>query len=216
MKKQVRNLLALGCAALLLAGCGQIPKEDIGAVVGAGLGGLAGSVIGDGGGQLVAIGVGTLLGAMMGAEVGKSLDRADKLALAQAQQNALESGVSGSKTTWKNPDSGNSGEEKVLYDCVFNHILKLSIQENFTSVAIPAINAEVSGFPTSVSTSVIVEAVKDFLDKSPSPSSLQEVHLVDNRQESGEAFVSAIEKQFKTSQPPTTHGQNADLSAIKG
>ena len=113
-------------------------------------------------------------------------------------------------------DSGNSGEEKVLYDCVFNHILKLSIQENFTSVAIPAINAEVSGFPTSVSTSVIVEAVKDFLDKSPSPSSLQEVHLVDNRQESGEAFVSAIEKQFKTSQPPTTHGQNADLSAIKG
>ena len=110
MKKQVRNLLALGCAALLLAGCGQIPKENIGAVVGAGLGGLAGSVIGDGGGQLVAIGVGTLLGAMMGAEVGKSLDRADRLALAQAQHNALEYGVSGSRTTWANPDSGNSGE----------------------------------------------------------------------------------------------------------
>ena len=114
---------------------------------------------------------------------------------------------------WKN---GNSGEEKVLYDCVFNHILTLSIQENFTSVAIPAISAGVFGFPISVSTSVIVGAVKDFLDKSPSPSSLQEVHLIDNRQESGQEFVSAIEKQFKTSQPPTTHEQNVDLRTIKG
>ena len=103
--------LALTLLAVLVSGCGgEIAKEDIGALVGAGLGGLAGSVIGDGGGQLVAVGVGTLIGAIMGSEVGKSLDRADKLALAQAQQDALESGVSGSKTAWKNPDSGNSGE----------------------------------------------------------------------------------------------------------
>ena len=110
MRKRFMKMLGLTLAMVFVVGCGQIPKEDIGAVVGAGLGGLAGSVIGDGGGQLVAIGVGTLLGAMMGAEVGKSLDRADKLALAQAQQEALEHGKSGVKTTWKNPDSNNSGE----------------------------------------------------------------------------------------------------------
>ena len=111
MKSQFVKALALTLAAVLVSGCGgQLAKEEIGAVVGAGLGGLAGSFIGDGGGQLVAVGVGTLIGAIMGNEVGKSLDRADKLALAQAQQDALEHGKSGVKTTWKNPDSKNSGE----------------------------------------------------------------------------------------------------------
>ena len=111
MKSQFMCALVLTLAAVLVSGCGgHLAKEEIGAVVGAGLGGLAGSFIGDGGGQLVAVGVGTLLGAIMGSEVGKSLDRADRLALAQAQQDALEHGKSGVKTTWKNPDSANSGE----------------------------------------------------------------------------------------------------------
>ena len=109
MKQKLVKVLAVMLAAVVLAGCG-VPKEEIGTVVGAGLGGLAGSFIGDGGGQLVAVGVGTLVGAMMGSEIGKSLDRADKLALAHAQHEALEDGVSGSTTTWQNPDSGNSGE----------------------------------------------------------------------------------------------------------
>ena len=109
MSKKVMKVLGITLALLMLAGCG-IPKEDIGAVVGAGLGGLAGSFIGDGGGQLVAVGVGTLLGAFMGSEIGKSLDRADRLALAHAQHDALEYGKSGSTNTWSNPDSGNSGE----------------------------------------------------------------------------------------------------------
>ena len=111
MKRQIIKALALTLATVLVGGCGgDIAKEEIGALVGAGLGGLAGSFIGDGGGQLVAVAAGTLIGAIMGSEVGKSLDRADKLALAQAQHDALEYGVSGSKTAWKNPDSGNSGE----------------------------------------------------------------------------------------------------------
>ena len=112
MKKQVMSALVVLVAAVFLAGCGPsgIAKEEVGAIVGAGLGGLAGSFIGDGGGQLVAVGVGTMLGAIMGGEVGKSLDRADELALAHAQHEALENGVSGSTTTWQNPDSGHSGE----------------------------------------------------------------------------------------------------------
>ena len=111
MKKHLKSLLAVTFAAVLLTGCAaDIGKEEIGTLIGAGLGGIAGSFIGDGGGQLVAVGVGTMLGAILGNEVGKSLDRADRLAMAQAEQNALEYGNSGSGTTWRNPDSGNSGE----------------------------------------------------------------------------------------------------------
>ena len=111
MGKVSMKALALALTVALVAGCGQkIAKEEIGALVGAGLGGLAGSFVGDGGGQLVAVAVGTMVGAIMGIEVGKSLDRADRLAMSQAQQEALEHGKSGVKTTWKNPDSDNSGE----------------------------------------------------------------------------------------------------------
>ena len=110
MKKQVMNRLAVMLAAAMLVGCGQVAKEEAGALIGAGLGGLAGSFIGDGGGKLVAVGVGTMLGAIIGGETGKSLDRADKLAMAGAQHDALEYGASGSTTAWQNPDSGNSGE----------------------------------------------------------------------------------------------------------
>lgn len=110
MRNGFMNTLALVPAAAMLAGCGgQIAKEEVGAIVGAGLGGLAGSFIGDGGGQLVAVAVGTMVGAVMGAEVGKSLDRADRLALAEAQHTALEYGKSGSETAWNNPDSGTCG-----------------------------------------------------------------------------------------------------------
>ena len=110
MNRQVMRTLVVMLAVVMLVGCGQIAKEEVGAIIGAGLGGLAGSMIGDGGGQLVAVAVGTMLGAVMGSEVGKSLDKADRLAMAQAEQQALEFGVSGSSTPWNNPDSGNSGE----------------------------------------------------------------------------------------------------------
>ena len=110
MRRIVMRLLALCLAAALLAGCGEGVKQQVGALMGAGLGGLAGSFIGDGRGQLLAVGVGTLLGSLVGSEVGKSLDRADRLAMAQAQHEALENGESGSKRTWRNPDSDNSGE----------------------------------------------------------------------------------------------------------
>lgn len=111
MLKHWKRLPAVGLAAVMLAGCGgNAAKEEIGAVIGAGLGGVAGSFIGNGGGTLVAVGVGTLLGAILGSEAGKSLDRADRLAIAEAEQQALEYGRSGSGTRWRNPDSGNSGE----------------------------------------------------------------------------------------------------------
>ncbi len=97
--------------ALLLGACaqGQGQKQTGGTLLGAGLGALAGSQIGSGKGQLVAVALGALGGAFLGSEIGKSLDNADRAALGQSTQNALESGPSGQAVSWRNPDSGNYG-----------------------------------------------------------------------------------------------------------
>ena len=97
----------LGLAALALAGCSETvgQKQGLGAVAG----GVAGAQVGKGRGKLVATGAGAALGALIGSEVGKWLDRADRLALQHATQNALETAPSGTKSSWRNPDSGNSG-----------------------------------------------------------------------------------------------------------
>ena len=101
----------LGLAALALAGCSETvgQKQGLGTLLGAVAGGVAGAQVGKGRGKLVATGVGAALGALIGSEVGKSLDRADRLAMQHATQNTLETAPSGSTSTWRNPDSGNSG-----------------------------------------------------------------------------------------------------------
>lgn len=98
----------LAVAGLLLSGC-QNPKETGGAILGSVAGGVLGSNVGKGKGQLVATAVGAVAGAMVGAEIGKSLDRADRLAMERTTQGALEKSKSGQVSTWRNPDSGNSG-----------------------------------------------------------------------------------------------------------
>ncbi|MFZ5834964.1 MAG: RT0821/Lpp0805 family surface protein [Pseudomonadota bacterium] len=108
-----RSLSALmsGIMAITLVACdseaGQ--KQQVGTLLGAVGGALAGSAIGDGKGQMAAIAVGTLLGAGIGQEVGRSLDRADQLAMQQTMNSTLERAPSGQTSTWRNPDSGNSG-----------------------------------------------------------------------------------------------------------
>ena len=96
---------------LSLAACqqGELNKQTGGTIIGAGLGALVGSQIGSGGGQLAAVAVGTLAGAFLGSEVGKSLDRADRLAMQQTSQTALETPPTHQVSSWRNPDSGHSG-----------------------------------------------------------------------------------------------------------
>lgn len=96
------------CVALAACAQGR-EKETAGTIVGAGTGALIGSQLGSGKGQLAAIAIGTLMGAWAGNEVGKSLDRADKLAAQRTAQDALEYNKSGQTSTWRNPDSGHSG-----------------------------------------------------------------------------------------------------------
>lgn len=101
-------------AALTLGACannGQQlgTKQTVGGLLGAVGGAVAGSNIGGGKGRVAAVAVGTLLGAFVGSEIGKSLDNADKAAMAQTTHNALETQKVGTTSTWQNPDSGHSG-----------------------------------------------------------------------------------------------------------
>ena len=99
-------------APLALGGCQDFqnnPKTSVGTLAGAGLGGLAGAQFGKGSGQLAATAFGALAGAYLGNQVGRSLDRADQLAMQQTTQTTLETIPSGRASTWRNPDSGNYG-----------------------------------------------------------------------------------------------------------
>ncbi|NQW10999.1 MAG: glycine zipper 2TM domain-containing protein [Alphaproteobacteria bacterium] len=108
----IRKIAIVSIVAVGLASCadgGTGPKQTGGAILG-GLGGaVAGAQFGQGKGQLAAVVAGTLLGALIGSEVGRSLDKADKLAMARTTQNTLEAQPIGTTSTWVNPDSGNRG-----------------------------------------------------------------------------------------------------------
>ncbi len=106
---------ALLVAAVAVTGCQGTslennPKQTLGTIVGAGLGALAGSQFGGGKGQLAAVALGALAGAWVGSELGKSLDAADRGYMNKNAQDSLEYSRAGATSSWKNPDSGNSGK----------------------------------------------------------------------------------------------------------
>jgi surface antigen len=95
----------------LVAGCqnGQSdfgPKTGVGAALGAAGGGLLAAAVGGGG---TGIAAGVLLGGLAGGALGSSMDAQDRQIAARNSQNTLETAPSGTTTTWRNPDSGNSG-----------------------------------------------------------------------------------------------------------
>lgn len=83
-------------------------KEGLGTLGGAAVGGLLGSNIGKGSGRLAATAAGVVLGGFLGSEIGASLDKADRIALGNAETRAYAAPV-GQQITWNNPQSGNSG-----------------------------------------------------------------------------------------------------------
>jgi surface antigen len=104
-------IVALTAAALLLSACitPEAPKQGAGTLLGAVGGALAGANVGKGRGRLVAVAAGTVMGAFLGGEIGRSLDRADRVSIAKARQQAHFVPV-GEAIQWSNPDSGNHGE----------------------------------------------------------------------------------------------------------
>jgi len=109
--RKLGTMAAIAITSLGLIACAehQGPKERGGTVVGAIAGGLLGSTIGKGSGKVVAIGIGAILGGIIGSEVGKSLDRADRAYMQRTTQKSLETGQTGRRSTWRNPDSGHQG-----------------------------------------------------------------------------------------------------------
>ncbi|MEE2689885.1 MAG: RT0821/Lpp0805 family surface protein [Pseudomonadota bacterium] len=108
MAKKFVTLMAMTVLLVACAEHGMGQKEGAGTLVGAGVGALAGSQIGSGKGQLAAVAIGALLGAFAGKEIGKSLDKADRAALAGAAEKARTAPLK-ETISWSNPDSGNSG-----------------------------------------------------------------------------------------------------------
>lgn len=97
-------------SVLMLSGCQQNygEKQSLGTLLGAAGGALAGSQVGKGRGKLVAVALGTAIGGLMGNEVGQSLDRADRLAMQNAEKQALTTNF-GDPISWRNSKTGSSG-----------------------------------------------------------------------------------------------------------
>jgi len=109
--KKILLMVAM-VATVGLAGCESLQsggtKQTVGTAGGAILGGILGSKVGGGNGQLWATGAGALIGALVGSEIGKSLDRADRGYMANANERA-NSAPLGETISWNNPESGNRG-----------------------------------------------------------------------------------------------------------
>jgi surface antigen len=106
-----RTWILLMIPALILYGCATPmgPKETAGTFIGGASGAVIGSQFGGGSGRLVGVAIGTLAGALIGQEVGRSLDRADRMAMENTAQESLEYSRTGLSRSWRNPDSGHSG-----------------------------------------------------------------------------------------------------------
>lgn len=100
----------IGVLCLALTACAEGREgESLGTVAGGALGALLGSQIGGGKGQLAAVAIGAIAGAWAGSELGKKMDEEDKVYAQRTAQDAMEYNKAGQTSTWRNPESGNSG-----------------------------------------------------------------------------------------------------------
>jgi len=88
--------------SILLGGCGhQMTQGQAGAGIGAAGGALIGQAIGR---NTEATLIGAAVGTMLGYIVGNEMDKYDR----QQLNHVYERGVSGSSSSWNNPDNGNT------------------------------------------------------------------------------------------------------------
>lgn len=110
VKQRFLKPFAVAAICVSVAACEQGRENElVGTIAGAGLGALVGSQFGGGSGQWIAGAVGGLAGAWAGSKIGQSLDANDKQYSQRTTQDALEYNKTGQTSTWRNPDSGNSG-----------------------------------------------------------------------------------------------------------
>jgi surface antigen len=105
-----RGLAPALALVVALAGCvgasAPGPKAQVGAATGAAAGGLLGAALG---GEAEGIIAGVLLGGLLGGALGNALDNADREYARRNAHYALESTPAGTRSEWRNPDSGHSG-----------------------------------------------------------------------------------------------------------
>jgi surface antigen len=107
--KKLTNALMAGVMALSLGACDN-EGEVLGTLIGGALGAWAGTEIGGNAGEDLMLGyMGAAIGASIGNSVGRKMDEHDRMMQRLAYQEALETSRSGRRSTWYNPDSGNSG-----------------------------------------------------------------------------------------------------------
>ena len=103
--------ITIAAASILLTGCaGTYSKQDTGTAAGALLGGGLAYGLGQNSSNKeiwTVLGIG--LGAMLGNQIGQQLDERDRLMMGQSFQTALERAPDNSSSSWRNPNTGNSG-----------------------------------------------------------------------------------------------------------
>jgi len=107
--------VALLCTALALGACGngdagRALSQGVGAGIGAVLGAVIGSQFGSGAANTIATAAGAALGAYFGGQVFASLTESDRGLARETQIRALEDRSPGRTASWRNPETGNSGE----------------------------------------------------------------------------------------------------------
>ena len=103
------RVVALLLLVVLATSCETMqnnPKAFLGGAGGAAAGGLIAAAAGGGAAGIVG---GVLIGGLLGGAIGNHLDNKDKELAARNAQASFENARTGQTTTWKNPDSGNSG-----------------------------------------------------------------------------------------------------------
>ncbi len=106
---QIKVILAAILIPAMLVACAPGRNAQTGTVVGAVAGGLLGSQVGKGDGRIAGAVVGAFLGGVVGNEIGKRMDEVDRRAAMEAEHRALETGRTGTATTWRNPNTGHYG-----------------------------------------------------------------------------------------------------------
>jgi len=92
--------------------------------------------------------------------------------------------------------SGHMNEKNLLYETVFN-VLEEAESRSFTSVALPAISTGIYRFPLQLATTIILEAVKNFVEQSLPSQKLREVHIIDQIASTILEFCKTADTVFK-------------------
>ncbi|CAB1332823.1 unnamed protein product, partial [Coregonus sp. 'balchen'] len=97
-----------------------------------------------------------------------------------------------------------------------NESLREAAKVNCSTVAVPAVSSGIFGFPLDLCTETIAVAVRDYCENLRGQTSLTEIHLVDNNDNTVRALASAVQKTFsdlhpKMTMPPQGEGDNGEV-----